>query len=57
MRRCACVRTDADARRLPKGKAATPPQRQGVYLELFPQNVVAFPEALPPIHDGLAAWP
>jgi hypothetical protein len=40
----------------PKGKLGTPPSLQGVYLELFPQNIVAFPEAIPPAHDNLASW-
>jgi hypothetical protein len=40
----------------PKGPANTPPSMQGVYLEVFPQNVVAFPRELPMVHANLAAW-
>jgi hypothetical protein len=40
----------------PKGPANTPPSQQGVYLEVFPQNVVAFPRDLPAVHAYLAAW-
>ena len=40
----------------PKGKADTPPSMRGVYLEVFPQNVVAFPQAIQPAHDNLANW-
>ena len=40
----------------PKGPENTPPDMQGVYLEVFPQNVVAFPRALPPVHASLAPW-
>lgn len=40
----------------PKREANTRPGMQGVYLELFPQNIVAFPDAIPPAHANLAAW-
>lgn len=40
----------------PKGPANTPPSQQGVYLEVFPQNVVAFPRDLPAVHASLAEW-
>jgi len=40
----------------PNGKAKTPPSMQGVYLEVFPQNVVAFPLAMPPAHKNLGVW-
>ncbi|HEY4113899.1 MAG TPA: hypothetical protein VGM17_07535 [Rhizomicrobium sp.] len=40
----------------PKGPAGTPPGMQGVYLEVFPQNAVAFPRALAPVHASLAPW-
>jgi hypothetical protein len=40
----------------PKGKLNTPPSMQGVYMEVFPQNVTQFPEALPPTQANLAVW-
>jgi hypothetical protein len=40
----------------PKGKTKTPPSMQGVYLEVFPQNVVAFPQAILPAHNNLGVW-
>jgi hypothetical protein len=40
----------------PDGKANTPPAKQGVYLELFPQNIVAYPKAVATAHANLAAW-
>lgn len=40
----------------PQGKANTPPANQGVYMELFPQNIVAFPDAVRDAHDNLSIW-
>jgi len=40
----------------PHGEAKTPPAQWGVYLELFPQNIVAFPSAIAPAHAKLAGW-
>jgi hypothetical protein len=40
----------------PKGKKNTPPSMQGVYLEVFPQNVVQFRDAFPPAQANLAPW-
>ncbi|HEX2593784.1 MAG TPA: hypothetical protein VHL34_19955 [Rhizomicrobium sp.] len=40
----------------PHGQADTPPSQWGVYLEVFPQNVVAFPAAIAPAHDKLGGW-
>jgi hypothetical protein len=40
----------------PKGPANTPPSMQGVYLEMFPQNVTAFSRDLPAVNASLAAW-
>jgi len=40
----------------PLGRENTPPAMRGVYLEVFPQNVVAFPKAILPAHDNLGVW-
>lgn len=40
----------------PQGKDHTPPDRQGVYLELFPQNINAYPDAVIEAHRNLADW-
>jgi len=40
----------------PKHQGGTPPSMQGVYLELFPQNIVAYPEAVRAAHRHLSAW-
>jgi hypothetical protein len=40
----------------PEGLANTPPAKQGVYLELFPQNIVAYPKAVATAHANLASW-
>lgn len=40
----------------PEGEAATPAGEQGAYLELFPQNIVAFPAAVRTASRHLAAW-
>jgi hypothetical protein len=40
----------------PQGKAKTPPAQQGVYLEVFPQNVVSWPVAVATSRANLAAW-
>ncbi|HWE05261.1 MAG TPA: hypothetical protein VG274_01050 [Rhizomicrobium sp.] len=40
----------------PHGKTNMPPSMQGVYLEMFPQNVAAFPQAVPPAHKNLGVW-
>jgi hypothetical protein len=40
----------------PQGEDSTPPDRQGVYLELFPQNINAYPDAVREAHRNLAQW-
>jgi hypothetical protein len=40
----------------PQGKASTPANMQGVYLELFPQNINCFPPAVSSAHANLASW-
>jgi hypothetical protein len=40
----------------PRHKANTPPEMQGVYLELFPQNIVDFAPAIAPAQQKLAVW-
>jgi hypothetical protein len=40
----------------PQGKDHTPADSQGVYLELFPQNINAYPAAVRAAHDNLAPW-
>jgi hypothetical protein len=40
----------------PKGKADTAPSQQAVYLELFPQNIVAWPDAVRAARRNLVEW-
>ena len=40
----------------PFGKANTPPALQGVYMEMFPQNIVMWPKAVRDAHNNLATW-
>jgi hypothetical protein len=40
----------------PLGKTKTPPDMQGVYLELFPQNIILYPAAVRAAHNNLAQW-
>jgi hypothetical protein len=40
----------------PEGKDNTAPAKQGVYMELFPQNITAWPAAVRDAHDNLAVW-
>ncbi len=40
----------------PLGRENTPPSMRGVYLEVFPQNVVASPKAILPAHNNLGIW-
>ena len=40
----------------PRGRHNTEPSMRGVYLEVFPQNVAAFPQALSPAHKNLGVW-
>lgn len=40
----------------PHGEANTPASLQGVYMELFPQNIVQWPNAVRDAHNNLANW-
>jgi hypothetical protein len=40
----------------PHGEAGTPPALQGVYMEMFPQNIVAWPKAVGDARRNLALW-
>lgn len=40
----------------PEGKTKTPAAQQGVYLELFPQNIVVWPAAVATSRANLALW-
>jgi hypothetical protein len=40
----------------PHGEANTAASLQGVYMELFPQNIVQWPNAVRDAHNNLANW-
>lgn len=40
----------------PYGKTSTPPALQGVYMEMFPQNIIAWPKAVGDARRNLALW-
>lgn len=40
----------------PFGKPNTPPALQGVYMEMFPQNIIAWPKAVGDARRNLAIW-